>query len=104
KTDMILNKYAEGGELPGAEEPIKKGRNTYAERVSANMQFMGTGLHQWKAVPIKGFASTENDKGKDIEVPEFDFPKGYKKAKSLYACNTGGEINCELCGKEPIKV
>ena len=73
----------------------------HARIVQKNMEHLGTRLSDWKAVPIKNMALTEGDGGKIVMTPEFEMPKGYKSAPSIYKNNSMGSIgNCELCGHE----
>jgi len=73
----------------------------HARIVQKNMEHLGTRLSDWKAVPIKNMALTEGDGGKPVMMPEFEMPKGYKSAPSMYKNNSMGSIgNCELCGHE----
>ncbi|HYE69526.1 MAG TPA: hypothetical protein VEA58_12995, partial [Anaerovoracaceae bacterium] len=99
-----LNALLTSKETPGV-EMVTTGtkRGSYHERVLDNMKFMNTPLDEWSAVPIKGHTKVENDKGEEVDMPIFDFPQGYTEAKSLFAMNTTGDMNCELCGKTPIK-
>lgn len=90
-----------GGELTEKELPDNMGTG-YDARVTANLNHIGSKREDWRPVPIKGFALVEGPKGKMIEMPEFDFPKGYARSKTLYKNNQDNPC-CELCGKEPIK-
>ena len=86
------------------EKEIPNTMNTgYDARVQKNLEWIGTPREDWAAVPILGFTSVEGPKGKDIEMPVFDFPKGYAQSKTLYK-STQDSPCCELCGKTPIKI
>jgi len=74
----------------------------YQKRVFENLRHMGTPADQWTAVPIIGEKKVEAE-GKERNMPVFKFPSGYTKAPTLYPVNTSGDMNCELCGKMPIK-
>jgi len=76
--------------------------SVYQTRVNDNFNAMGTSSSEWKAVPITGVSDVEVN-GKIKAMPNFDFPKGYAKAPTLYPINVGGEMNCELCSRMPIK-
>ena len=92
-------RYDEGGEVT---DDKPKG-SSYAERVKENLIHMGTESKEWKAVPIIGFNDVDVN-GKTKSLPSFDFPKNYQFAPSLYAMSNGGDtMNCELCGRMPIK-
>lgn len=97
---QMTDKFSDGGEI--GESPKRKG-NSYMDRVLENMEFMKSNLSDWAAVPIKGKEKTMSDKGEDVEMPVFDFPKGYTSAVSLFPMSSTGTHNCELCGKTPIK-
>lgn len=73
----------------------------YEQSVKANLEHLGTPMHQWQAVPVKGMVQTE-DNSKKVSMPEFDFPQGYASAPSLYKNNGAGDVCCELCA-HPIK-
>jgi hypothetical protein len=75
---------------------------TYQKRVIANLKHMGTPAEEWSAVPIVGEEKVEAD-GRERNMPVFKFPSGYDKAPTLYPVNRTGDLNCELCGKMPIK-
>jgi len=91
--------YEQGGEI----EEIPDTMNTsYDKRVIENMKYIGSEITDWRAVPISGTVSTPGPKGKMVEMPVFDFPKGYKKSKTLYKSSQGNEC-CELCGHMPLK-
>lgn len=98
--DYGASSFADGGEIPDDLEKL----NTYQKRISANMQSMSTELTDWRSVAIIGKQETENHKGFMVEMPLFDFPKGYKPAPSIFKMSHGQEpMNCELCGKVGIK-
>ena len=78
------------------------GASVYQTRINDNFGAMGTSSSEWRAVPITGVSEVEVN-GKIKSMPNFDFPKGYAKAPTLYPINVGGEMNCELCGRMPIK-
>lgn len=86
-------------------EPVKlPARSSYDDIVAANMKHMGTSLGEWSAVAVKRMATTKNDRGDAVEMPEFDFPSGYTSAPSLFKnAQSGGDLCCELCGHAPIK-
>jgi hypothetical protein len=86
-------RYEDGGEVK---------LNTYKQRVNSNLESMGTPASEWSAVPISGFANTDAD-GKIVTMPQFSFPQGYAKAPTLFPNIQGGNMNCELCGRTPIK-
>jgi hypothetical protein len=69
----------------------------YEEAVQKNLDHMGTPASDWKAVAIKSMAETTDDKGRKIKMPEFDFPKDYTHAPSLFLSGTS-DTCCELCG------
>lgn len=75
---------------------------TYQKRIIENFESMGTPSKEWRAVPIIGVQEVDV-KGKLKPMPLFDFPKNYSKAPTLYPLNTTGDMNCELCGRTPIK-
>lgn len=88
-------------------KPEKKaagGAVGYDARVQANLEHMGTPRSEWKAVGINGFSEQVDDKGKMVMLPNFDFPKGYLQAQSLYMNGSSDNQCCELCGKQPIKI
>lgn len=97
---LSIKKFEDGGGI--GDSPKRKG-NSYMDRVLENMQYMKSNLSDWAAVPIKGKEKTTNDKGEEMEMPVFDFPKGYTSAVSLFPMSNTGTHNCELCGKTPIK-
>jgi len=75
----------------------------YQERIKENLERMETPATEWSAVPIEGEAKAEVD-GKTKLMPVFSFPKNYSNAPTLYPNSVaGGIMNCELCGKQPIK-
>lgn len=76
---------------------------SYQERISMNLKNMGSSKEEWRSVPIKGVAEVENNKGKIVKMPLFDFPKNYSKAPTLFPVGSN-QMNCELCGKTPIAV
>ena len=93
--------------LNGQESLYKEGGSvilSYKERVSQNLNHMGTEASDWKSVPIIGFNETQDDKGRTIKMPIFDFSvmAGFTKADTLYPASGGGGkdawTNCELCG------
>lgn len=91
--------FESGGEI---ENDIPDTMNTgYAARIQTNMQYIGSKLEDWRPVPIKGFVLTEGPKDKMVEMPEFEFPKGYDRSKTLYVSSQDSPC-CELCGKSPI--
>jgi len=65
----------------------------YKQAVEKNLAHLGTPAGDWKALPILGAEKAEDDEGRIVEMPAFDFPKGYESAPSLYK----GEC-CNLCG------
>ena len=69
----------------------------YQARVNENLGQMNAPMSEWAAVEITGMAKTDDGK----PMPVFNFPKGYKKAPSVYKI-TGQNMNCELCS-HPIK-
>lgn len=69
----------------------------YQKAISENYKHMGTAPSEWVAVPVIGMAEVDTGNGKSQSMPQFDFPKGYSAAPSLYT----GEC-CHLCGT-PIK-
>ena len=71
----------------------------YEQTVKHNLEHLGTPAHQWQAVPVKGMAQTEAD-SLAVSMPEFDFPKDYKPAPSLYRNNGAGDMCCELCAHQ----
>lgn len=71
----------------------------YQEDVSRNLEHMDTPMSEWSAVPIKGFSDTVNGKGEPVKMPEFDFPKGYSSAPTLYKGDAMGGA-CGLCGHD----
>lgn len=75
---------------------------TYNQAIAANLRHMGTPASDWTATPIKGVATTHDDKGASVVMPEFDFPKGYNEAPTLYKAGSS-QACCELCGHTPIK-
>ena len=91
--NSVSDKYSAGGEVK---------LNTYQQRINANLEYMGTPSSEWSAVPISGFADTDAD-GKIVTMPQFSFPKGYAKAPTLFPNAQSGNMNCELCGRMPIK-
>ena len=86
-------RYEDGGEVK---------LNTYQQRVNANLKHMSTEPTEWSAVPIIDFVDIEVE-GKTKAMPEFSFPKGYTKAPTLFPNSQSGNMNCELCGRTPIK-
>jgi len=73
----------------------------YDQIVKANLEHLGTPAHQWQAVPVKGMTQVKAG-DQTVSMPEFDLPKGYNPAPSLYRNNGAGEMCCELCA-HPIK-
>lgn len=71
----------------------------YSKAVAENLEFMGTPVSQWQAVPIKGFEETTGENGKTISMPVFEFPKGYAPAKTLYPSESSQPC-CEWCGHD----
>lgn len=65
----------------------------YQQAVKKNFEHMGTHAGEWVAVEIVGVEPSEDDRGRAVEMPVFQFPDGYLKAPSLYS----GEC-CHLCG------
>ncbi len=99
--DNVNTTLEEGGELENKLEKVGS-LNTYQKRVSENIKFMDSKFSDWRAVPIIGFENTNNHKGKEVPMPTFQFPVGYKNAISLFPISSD-TANCELCGKTPIR-
>jgi len=73
--------------------------SSYSSAVAQNLAYMGTAAAEWAPVEIRRMATTKNDAGADVSMPEFDFPEGFKSAESMYRNTGAGEgMNCELCG------
>ena len=75
----------------------------YNEKIKQNMERMGTQPGEWKALPVVGFAKSEDAKGREVSMPVFDFSlmAGYVQPDTAYPCGNV-DANCELCG-HPIK-
>jgi len=69
----------------------------YQQIVEENLKHMGTAASEWRAVPVLGMADTRDAKGQSVKMPEFDFPKGYADAPTMF--KGGQETPCGLCGK-----
>lgn len=80
-----------------ASEKSKPKSGRYHQIVADNFKHMDSHEHEWSAVPIKGTAETTNARGDVQAMPDFDFPKGYSHAPSLYQ---GMQDTCELCGHQ----
>ena len=74
--------------------------STYSKAIIENMRYMGTDISEWAALEIKGFEEVAAGHGKTAMLPDYDFPRDYDHAKSLYQNENGGGDNlvCELCG------
>lgn len=83
-----------------AETEVRQVGGSYQDRVGANMEHLETDLNDWGAVAIKRMVEVD-DGGKSRMMPEFEFPKDYEPAPSLFRMS-GQNANCELCG-HPIK-
>ena len=70
---------------------------TYQQTVDENLKYMNTLAGEWRAVPVLGMADADNN-GVTVKMPEFDFPKGYAEAPSMFK-SAGSEAVCGLCGK-----
>lgn len=94
---------ADQGKPPAKQQDAMKTskRMSYAEAVSKNMEHMQTTRDEWSAVGVSGMDKTAGPGGKEIMMPVFDMPQGYKKAPTLFPAQ-GTEANCELCST-PIK-
>jgi len=66
------------------------------------MEHMGSSTNDWTSTPITGFNIIDVN-GKDKSMPTFEFPKGYLKAPTLFPSTDSDNMNCELCGKTPIR-
>lgn len=95
-------RFEDGGNLPDDDQIPDTLYKGYEARVQANMQYIGSQLSDWTAVKIKGFSPQPGPNGKTIDMPEFDFPIGYKPSKTLYK-SSNDNLCCELCGHTPIK-
>lgn len=67
---------------------------SHSQAVSATLAYLGTGAHEWSAVPVKDMHTTTDDKGRQTTLPVFDFAPGYKQVDTPFA----GDDCCHLCG------
>lgn len=74
--------------------------NGYEKAVSENLKHMGTDASEWSSVPVVGFSDIDVN-GKTVSAPQFEFPKDYSEAPTLYKSG-GKDACCGLCG-HPIK-
>lgn len=79
-----------------ADSAAKSGRMSYAKTVEANLKHMDTPRDDWSAVGVTGMAEAESDNGARM-MPEFDMPRDYAQAPSLFH---GQDHCCHLCGTD----
>ena len=72
---------------------LRNGVVNYRMAVKKNLDHMGTRAEEWVAVEIVGTDTSEDEQGRDVDMPVFQFPRNYSSAPALYA----GEC-CHLCG------
>lgn len=76
--------------------------STYKKAVRENLKHMGTHPSEWFAFSVKNMVETENDRGKMVMMPEFDFSaaKNFEVAPSLFknTSSSSSDINCKWCG------
>lgn len=91
-------------EEPVVVTPETTNGSTYQKRIAENFKHMGTKAEDWTSVPIVGEDVVEGSKGKDVRVPIFEMPQGYKSANTLFPQSKTAPFHCELCSKQPIGV